>query len=133
VPDVRAAGGLVVRGGADGEPELLLVHRPRYDDWSFPKGKAEDGESDEDCALREVEEEAHVPCRLGPYLGETRYRVALGPKRVAYYLMETDDEPRPGDKVDEVRWASPADALALLTWERDRELLRGAADRFERV
>jgi 8-oxo-dGTP pyrophosphatase MutT (NUDIX family) len=128
MPLVRAAGGLVVRRDADGEPEVLLVHRPRYDDWSFPKGKVEDGESDEDCALREVEEEARVRGRLGPYVGETRDRVALGPKRVAYYAMETDDEPRPGDKVDEVRWASVEDALRLLSWERDRELLRDAAE-----
>jgi 8-oxo-dGTP diphosphatase len=126
--DVRAAGGLVVRRDADGAPEVLLVHRPRYDDWSFPKGKVEDGEGDEDCALREVEEEARVRCRLGPYVGETRYRVMQGPKRVAYFRMETDEEPRPGDKVDEVRWASVEDALQLLSWERDRDLLRDAAE-----
>jgi 8-oxo-dGTP pyrophosphatase MutT (NUDIX family) len=132
VPDVRAAGGLVVRRGADGEPELLLVHRPHRRDWSFPKGKAEAGERDEECALREVEEEARVRCRLGPYVGETRYDVDGGPKRVAYFLMETDDEPRPGDKTDEVRWASIPDALQLLTWERDRELLRAAAGLIER-
>ena len=127
MPLVRAAGGLVVRRDADGTPEVLLVHRPRYDDWSFPKGKAEEGESDEECALREVEEEARVHCRLGPFVGETRYRATQGPKRVAYFRMETDDEPRPGDKVDEVRWASIEDALQLLSWERDRDLLRDAA------
>jgi 8-oxo-dGTP pyrophosphatase MutT (NUDIX family) len=127
MPEVRAAGGLVVRRAADGTPEVLLIHRPRYDDWSFPKGKAEDGESDEDCALREVEEEARVHCRLGPHVGETRYRATHGPKRVAYFRMETDEEPRPGDKVDDVRWASVDDALQLLSWERDRDLLRDAA------
>jgi 8-oxo-dGTP diphosphatase len=122
---IRAAGGIVVRPG----PEVLLVHRPRYDDWSFPKGKAEDGESDEECALREVEEEACVRGSLGPYVGETRYSVADGPKRVAYFRMETDDEPRAGDKVDEVRWVALDEAGALLTHEYDRELLRTAADR----
>jgi 8-oxo-dGTP pyrophosphatase MutT (NUDIX family) len=130
---VRAAGGLIVRRGAEDEPEVLLVHRPRYDDWSFPKGKAKEGESDEETALREVEEEACVRGLLGPYVGETRYRALAGPKRVAYFLIETDDEPRPGDKVDEVRWAGVDDALGLLTWERDRDLLRAAADSLQRV
>ena len=123
---VRAAGGLVVRAGADA-PEVLLVHRPHHRDWVFPKGKVEEGESEEECALREVEEEAHVRCRLGPYVGETRYEADGRAKRVAYFQMETKEEPRPGDKVDEVRWLPVSDAAALLTWERDRELLRSAA------
>lgn len=106
------------------------MHRPRYDDWSFPKGKAEAEETDEETALREVEEEACIRARLGPYVGETRYRDSAGrPKRVAYFRMEADDEPRPGDKVDDVRWAGLEDALELLTWQRDRELLQGAASR----
>ena len=71
---VRAAGGVVWRRNGAGPVEILLVHRPRYGDWSLPKGKCDKGESDEDCALREVEEETGWRCRLGPELPSTRYR-----------------------------------------------------------
>ena len=82
---VRAAGGVVTRGEP---PEVLVVHRPRYDDWSFPKGKAEPGERDEDCALREVEEETGLRCELREELPSTSYTDARGrPKRVRYWLM----------------------------------------------
>ena len=67
---VRAAGGLIPRSGAHGR-EVLVVHRPRYDDWTFPKGKADDGESDEDCALREVDEETGLRCVLESAAGAT--------------------------------------------------------------
>ena len=66
---VRAAGGVVVRDG-----RVLLVHRPKYDDWTFPKGKAEEGESDEECAVREVAEETGLRCTLAQELGATEYR-----------------------------------------------------------
>jgi 8-oxo-dGTP diphosphatase len=123
--EVRAAGGIVVRDG-----RVLLVHRPHYDDWGFPKGKAEPGESDEETARREVEEEACVRCDVGPLVGETRYHDSRGrPKTVAYFRMECDGEPRPGDKVDEVRWAGVDEALGLLSYERDVALLRDAAAR----
>src|SRR5581483_11291105 len=80
VDTVRAAGGIVVRDG-----KLLLVHRDRYDDWTFPKGKAE---PDEACALREVEEETGFRCRLDIELGETHYRDSKGrTKRVRWWLM----------------------------------------------
>ena len=91
---VRAGGGLVVRDG-----EVLLVHRPKYDDWTFPKGKAEAGESDEDCALREVWEETGLHCALGSELAATEYADALGrPKIVRWWLMEplSDDGFTPG-------------------------------------
>ncbi len=123
---IRAAGGLVVRDGEDGERELLLVHRPQYDDWTFPKGKAHGDEPDEDCALREVEEETGLVCELGEELPATEYRDAAGrPKRVRYWLME----PVGGrlefhHEVDDGRWVSSEDALRLLSYERDRALLR---------
>jgi 8-oxo-dGTP pyrophosphatase MutT (NUDIX family) len=108
---------------------VLLVHRPKYDDWSFPKGKAEAGESDADCALREVAEEVGLRCRLGPVLGTTRYRDSRGrAKTVVYFRLECEGGPVAGDGVDEVRWATVDEALALLTWERDRDLLAAARD-----
>jgi 8-oxo-dGTP diphosphatase len=123
---VRAAGGIVTRQRPDGGHELLLVHRPKYDDWSLPKGKAEPGESDEACALREVEEEAGLVCELHEQVAVTEYDDSRGrPKRVRYFAMT----PRPGsvakprNEVDEVRWLTLTDAIALLTYARDRELV----------
>jgi 8-oxo-dGTP diphosphatase len=124
-PLVRAGGGLVVRDGT-----VLLVHRPKYDDWSFPKGKAEPDESYEDCALREVWEETGLHCALGRELESTDYLDPLGrPKRVRWWLMEplSDDGFTPGREIDELRWLSPADAAALLSYERDLDLLDAVA------
>jgi 8-oxo-dGTP diphosphatase len=117
-PAVRAAGGLVVRGG-----NVLLVHRPAYGDWSFPKGKLEAGESWEAGALREVEEETGLECELGPEVGRTRYDVEQGPKEVRYYRMTPRGEARARNEVDELRWATPDEARRLLSYERDRDLL----------
>ena len=89
---VRAAGGLVTREVGDGV-EVLVVHRPRYDDWSFPKGKLDAGERDEDAAVREVEEETGFRCRLLDELGYRRYRDRKRrPKQVRYWRMEVTDE-----------------------------------------
>ena len=117
---VRAAGGLVLRDG-----EVLLVHRPRYDDWTFPKGKAEVDETDEDCARREVLEETGLVCELTAEAGTTEYVDTKGrPKRVRWFLMEpVRGEFVPNDEVDEVRWAEPAAAATLLSYGRDLELL----------
>jgi len=121
---VRAAGGLVVRHGADGA-EVLLVHRPAYDDWSFPKGKLEPDESEEDAAVREVEEETGLRCRLQRELATTRYRDARGrSKTVRYWLMT----PVAGvlaaaNEIDDARFVPIAEAPGLLTYEHDRELL----------
>jgi len=118
---VRAAGGLVIR-----EDEVLLVHRPRYDDWTFPKGKADEGESDEECALREVHEESGLRCVLEEELATTHYVDAKGrPKRVRWWRMHplADDGFTPNDEVDELRWLDPAAARSLLTYDRDRVLI----------
>ena len=123
---VRAAGGLVFRDGEGGR-EVLVVHRPRYRDWTFPKGKADPGETDEECALREVEEETGLRCTLGSELPSTEYADARGRwKRVRYWEMRVESgELRFEHEVDAARWLPPAEAVGLLTYERDVELLRG--------
>jgi 8-oxo-dGTP diphosphatase len=115
---VRAAGGVIVRDG-----RVLLVHRPRYGDWSFPKGKFDPGETWEDAALREVEEETGLRCKLGDEVGRTHYSVADVPKEVRYFAMTCEGEARPQNEIDEVRWAPIAEARELLTQEHDRRLL----------
>ncbi|HXH57143.1 NUDIX hydrolase [Iamia sp.] len=124
--DVRAAGGLVLRRGIEGD-EILLVHRPRYDDWSLPKGKVDPGETDEECALREVEEETGMRCRLGAERDSTRYVDHKGRfKLVRYWHMEVEGGAfMPNDEVDEVRWLPIVEAVALLTYDHDRALVRG--------
>jgi 8-oxo-dGTP diphosphatase len=118
---VRAAGGIVQRDGT-----VLLVHRPKYDDWTFPKGKAEDGESDEDCALREVWEETGLHCLLGDEIASTEYTDSRGrPKRVRWWLMEpVEGAFEPTDEVDEIRWLNPSEAARFLSYARDVDLLR---------
>jgi len=125
-PDlVRAAGGVVWRESDPGEVEVLLVHRPKYDDWSFPKGKCDPGESDEACALREVEEETGFRCELLDEIGETNYIDSKGrPKTVRYWRMRAvDGEFAPHDEVDEIRWETPELAGGMLSWSRDLPLL----------
>jgi 8-oxo-dGTP diphosphatase len=121
--EVQAAGGVVMRDG-----QLLLVHRPRYDDWSLPKGKLDPGETFEEAALREVWEETGVRARLVRELPAVHYDVRGRPKVVRYWLMEVDSDPgfEPNDEVDLVRWLSPADAVELLTYDRDNGVVAAA-------
>jgi 8-oxo-dGTP pyrophosphatase MutT (NUDIX family) len=125
-PEVRAAGGLVVRDG-EGGPEVAVVHRPKYDDWSLPKGKLDPGETWEVAALREVAEETGVRCELERELTPARYRDGRGrDKLVRWWLMRPigDDGFTPGREIDELRWLAPNDAVAQLDYEHDRELVR---------
>jgi len=122
---VQAAGGVVVRDG-NGGPEVALVHRPRYNDWTMPKGKLDPGETFEQAALREVEEETGLDCTLVRELAETRYQDQRGREKVVrWWLMEVDDDRgfESNDEVDEVRWLGLEEASWLLTYDRDRELL----------
>jgi 8-oxo-(d)GTP phosphatase len=122
---VRAAGGVLRRVGPEGV-EVLLVHRPRYDDWTFPKGKAHRGESDEETALREVEEETGTRARLGVALPSSQYRDSHGRlKVVRYWTMRPESGSfEPHREVDEIKWLPAADAESQLSYDRDVEVLR---------
>lgn len=123
---IEAAGGVVMRRGPE-ETEIAVVHRPRYDDWSFPKGKLDPGETFEEAALREVREETGLICRLGPELAFAHYDDNKGrPKLVRYWLMAVIEDPgfEPNDEVDELRWLTPDEATELLTYSRDRSLVK---------
>lgn len=112
---------------------MLLVHRPAYDDWTFPKGKVEADETDEVCAVREVQEETGLQCSLGRELSSTEYLDAKGrPKLVRYWMMEAErGELGFEHEVDEARWLSASEAAELLTYERDLEVLREATASIE--
>ena len=122
---VRAAGGAVWRRAADGDLEVLLVHRPRYDDWSLPKGKCEEGEADEACAVREVAEETGLVGQLGPELPSQRYQDQKGrDKVVRYWAMEVAaGDGRLEHEVDEVAWLPLEAARRRLSYARDAEVL----------
>ena len=124
---VRAAGGIVFRSGAEGR-QVALVHRPRYDDWTFPKGKLVDGEDDETAAVREVEEETGLRCRIGRHVGAVTYLDSRGrPKVVRYFEMLPDGGLfAPSAEVDELRWVPVADAGDVLSYGHDRRMFRRA-------
>ena len=128
--DVVVAAGGIVHRGTTGELEVLIAHRPRYDDWSFPKGKLVDGEGEAEAALREVHEETGYACELGREIGAIEY---LDPKDrrkvVRYWAMQVvSGEFAENDEVDEIRWLDIDEALDALTYDRDRALLRTFVD-----
>jgi 8-oxo-dGTP pyrophosphatase MutT (NUDIX family) len=128
-PAKVAAGGLVVRTGAAG-PEVLLVHRVRHGDWSIPKGATAPGETVEQCAVREVREETGLRCRLGAEIRGVTYRDRNNrAKHVRFWHMTPVGPPGSPDpaEVDEVRWVPLAEAAAMLTRKRDRQVVTAFA------
>lgn len=123
---IRAAGGVVYRKTPKGNLRILAVHRPRYDDWSLPKGKADDGETPEETAIREILEETGYRCRVVAPLGTTRYRVEGGAKEVNWFAMKPlPDSPGfvKNSEVDQVRWLSRRKARKQLSYDLDRDLV----------
>ena len=122
-PEIRAAGGVIT----DDDGRVVVVHRPRHGDWSLPKGKLDPGETWEAAALREVQEECGLRCELVHALPPTRYRTAGGTKEVRWWRMRVLEDlgsERTDDEVDELRWLSPGEAIARLSYEADRALIR---------
>ena len=122
---VEAAGGVVWRRDDSGAVVLLVAYRPRYDDWTFPKGKRDRTDADLTAtARREVREETGFDCAVGDRLATTEYDSDGRPKRVTYWVMTVaGGEFAPNDEVDAIRWLGVTDAAALLTYDRDRAVL----------
>src|ERR1700722_5886109 len=129
---IKAAGGVAWRPGPDGEPEILLVHRKKYDDWSLPKGKTEPGEPLPVTAVREVLEEGGARLALGRRLVSVRYNVGGRPKRVHYWaarVLSVDERAVPNSEVDEVAWAPAARAVERVSYVHDHGVLADFAAR----
>jgi len=129
---IKAAGGVAWRPGPEDEPEVLLVHRKKYDDWSLPKGKAEPGEPLPVTAVREVLEEGGAGLALGRRLVSVRYNVSGRPKRVHYWaarVESVDERAVPNDEVDEVAWMPAARAVEKVSYVHDHGVLADFAAR----
>ena len=116
----------MIRRTRKGRIKVLVSHRPRYNDWSLPKGKADPDETPEQTAVREVLEETGYHCRIVAPLGKTRYRVSSRTKEVTWFAMRPlPDSPgfKPNNEVDKVKWLKPKKASALLDYDRDRDLV----------
>ena len=125
---ILAAGGIVWRDASRGR-EIALIHRPKYDDWTLPKGKLDDGESWQDCALREVEEETGLDVKLGDFAGGCTYLTKRAPKIVLFWHMKVDGKTEfagANEEVDALEWLSLEDARRRLTHRRERRVLMDA-------
>lgn len=124
---IEAAGGVVWQRDGDGSLRVLLVHRPRYDDWSLPKGKLDAGETHLAAALREVEEETGLRCSAGDELGEVRYRDRHGrPKRVRFWAMQPlGGAFTPSAEVDRIRWVRIDEVASVASYPGDADVVAG--------
>ncbi len=126
---IQAAGGLLWRGD-EGRVQIALIHRPRYNDWSFPKGSLAKGEDWSQAALREVYEETGCQARLGEFAGSNSYTISGQPKVVLYWHMRVrkDHGFTPNQEVDGLAWLSPQQALEKLDYPGERALLHAWLD-----
>jgi len=124
---IESAGGIVWRLVGRQQHEVLIVHRPARQDWSFPKGRRRQRESALDCAVREVGEETGMQCTIDEELPEVRYIDRQGRSRlVRYWLMQVErGEFQPNNEVDEIRWTPIAQAGELLTLQAELVLVSG--------
>jgi 8-oxo-dGTP pyrophosphatase MutT (NUDIX family)/phosphohistidine phosphatase SixA len=123
---IRAAGAVIWRENSPFDLEVLVIHRPQYDDWTFPKGKVDDGESPIAAAYREVKEETGVDAVFGQYLGTTSYKVEENKKKVKYWMARAKNDPTPfipNAEVDKIEWVDSKTARHFLTHDEDRDLL----------
>ena len=128
---ILAAGAIVWRKDKDESIEVAVIHRPKYDDWSFPKGKCEIGEELIACAHREVLEETNIATEFGPFLGTVDYATTLGPKQVFFWSATSIDEKifTPNTEVDQLKWVGLKKVKQLLSMESDKEIL----DKFSKL
>jgi 8-oxo-dGTP diphosphatase len=122
---ILAAGAVLWRKGEKKKIEVLIIHRPKYDDWTFPKGKAEIGEPLIACAYREVLEETNIETAFGPYLGEVEYLTNDGKKKVSFWSAKVvkEKEFKPNTEVDQLKWVEVTKVKEMLTLDTDRKIL----------
>lgn len=122
---ILAAGALVWRKSKEKKIEIAVIHRPKYNDWTIPKGKVELSESSIACAYREVIEETSIETEFGMYLGEVKYQSLDGPKQVSFWSAQVVKENTftPNSEVDEIKWVEAAKAAKFLSLDSDREIL----------
>jgi 8-oxo-dGTP diphosphatase len=132
MPEIAAAGGVLLARDGEGSTRVAVIHRPKYMDWSLPKGKLEEGEGWKEAALREVEEETGYRCEPIAELHHVSYRDRKGRRKlVRYWLMEpVEGGFVPHSEVDELRWLTPDEADGRLTYPHDKELVRKALRRY---
>ena len=126
---VHAAGGLIFRRSPKGQIKILIAHRPAYDDWSLPKGRADRGETPEETAVREVLEETGYHCRIVAPIGTTRHRIRNGVKEVNWFAMRSlPDSPgfKKNKEVDAIQWVSRKKAREILDYDNDKGLIGGS-------